>query len=99
MTILLGANVLEAILQHDIYDGVVQGRPVAILTASVWTLAGSVKSIVKPERLYVMHMHQVKNVEESLSKKVEDWWRTESFGAKYEHVKLRSHEDKRALET
>ena len=81
------------------YEEVVQGSPVAILTAFVWTLAGSVMSIVKPERLHVMHMHQVKNVKESLSKQVEGWWRTESFGAKYEDVKPLSREGKRALET
>jgi len=27
-----------------------------------------------------MHEHRVLNVEESLNKQVEDWWRTESFG-------------------
>ena len=47
VTILLGANVLEAILQHDVRRGR-PGEPVAILTAFGWTLAGSVKSIVKP---------------------------------------------------
>jgi len=73
VTILLGANVLEAILQHDVGIGR-PGQPVAILTAFGWTLAGSLKSIVKPERLHVMHVHRVLNVEESLSKQVEDWW-------------------------
>ena len=62
MTILLGANVLEAILQHDVRRGR-PGQPVAILTAFGWTLAGSVKSIVKPERLHVMHVYRVLNVE------------------------------------
>ena len=54
---------------------------------------------MKPERLHVMHVHRVLNVEESLSKQVEDWWRTESFGTKYEDVTSGSREDKRALET
>jgi len=93
VTILLGANVLEAILQHDGRGGR-PGQPVAIFTAFGWTLAGAVKSIVKPERLHVMHVHRVLNVEESLSKQVEDWWRTESFGTKYEDVTPRSREDK-----
>lgn len=53
---------------------------------------------MKPERLHVMHVHRVLNVEESLSKQVEDWWRTESFGTKYEDVTLRSREAKRARE-
>ena len=72
VTILLGANVLEAILQRDVRRGR-PGQPVAILTAFGWTLAGSVKSIVKPKRLHVMHVHRVLNVEESLAKQVEDW--------------------------
>ena len=54
---------------------------------------------MKPERLHIMHVHRVLNVEESLSKQVEDWWRTESFGTKYEDVTPRSREDKGALET
>ena len=49
VTVLLGANVLEAVLQHDVRRGR-PGQPVAILTAFGWTLAGSVKSVVKPER-------------------------------------------------
>lgn len=54
---------------------------------------------MKPERLHVMPVHRVLNVEESLNKPVEDWWRTESFGTKYEDVTPRSREGKRALET
>ena len=95
VTILLGANVLEAILKHYVRRGR-PGQTVAILTAFGWTLDGSVKSIMKPERLHVMHVHRVLNVEESLSKQVEDWWRTESFNTKYEDVTPRSREDKRA---
>ena len=98
VTVLLGANVLEAILQHDVRRGR-PGQPVAILTAFGWTLAGSVKSVVKPERLHVMHVHRVLNADEPLNKQVEDWWRTESFGTKYEDVTPRSREDKRDIET
>ena len=54
---------------------------------------------MKPERLHVMHVHRVLNVEESLSKQVEVWGRTESFGTKYEDVTPRSREDKGVLET
>ena len=98
VTILLGANVLKAILQQDVRRGR-PGQPVAILTAFCWTLADSIKSIVKPERLHVMHVHRALNVEESLSKQVEDWWRTESLSTKYEDVTPHSREDKGALET
>ena len=98
VTVLLGANVLEAILQRDIHRGC-PGQPIAILTAFGWTLAGSVKSVVKRECLYVMHVHCVLDAEETINKQVEDWWRMELFGTKYEHVTPRSREDLSALET
>ena len=87
---------LEAILQHDVLR-VRTGQPVEILTAFGWILAGSVKSIVKHKHLHVMHVHRVLNVEESLSKQVEDWWLTESFS--YEDVTPHYHENKSTLET
>ena len=76
---------LEAILQRDVRRGQ-PAQPVAILTAFGWTFAGSVKSVVKPQRLHVMHVHRVLDADETLNKLVEDWWRTESFGTKYERV-------------
>ncbi|KAK3739937.1 hypothetical protein QZH41_015978, partial [Actinostola sp. cb2023] len=97
VTILLGANVLEAILQRDVRRGNV-GQPVAVLTAFGWTLTGSIKSVVPPERLHVMHVHRVRNAEEQLLQRVEEWWRTDAFGTKYENETPRSVEDKKALE-
>ncbi|KAK3748900.1 hypothetical protein QZH41_002891 [Actinostola sp. cb2023] len=97
VTILLGANVLEAILQRDVRRGNV-GQPVAVLTAFGWTLTGSIKSVVPPERLHVMHVHRVRNAEEQLLQCVEEWWRTVAFGTKYENETPRSVEDKKALE-
>ena len=64
------------------YEEVVQGSPLPFSQPFGWTLAGSFKSVVKSELLHAMHVFRVLNVEESLSKQVEDWWRTESFGAK-----------------
>ena len=63
---------LEALLHNDVRRGH-PGQPVAILTAFSWTLAGSVKSVVKPERLHFMNVHRVLNADESLNKRVEDW--------------------------
>ena len=98
VTILLGANVFEARLQHDVRRSR-PGQPVPILAAFGWTLSGSVNSVVKPERQNVMHVHCFLNIEESLNKQVEDWWPTESFGTKYEDATPHSREDNRALET
>ena len=46
VTMLLGANVLDAVLQRDVRRGSV-GQPVAVLTAFGWALTGLVKSFVK----------------------------------------------------
>ena len=47
VTILLDANVLEAILQREVRRGST-GQPATVLTAFGWTLTGSVKSLVAP---------------------------------------------------
>ena len=44
VTILLGTNVLEAILQHEVRRGS-PGQPAAVLTAFGWTITGSVESL------------------------------------------------------
>ena len=98
VTILLGVNVIEAVLQREVRRGP-PGQPVAILTAFGWTLTGSIKPFINPEGLHVMHVHRVLNPEEALLKQVEEWWRTDSFGTKYERETPRSREDKKALET
>lgn len=79
VTILLGANVIEAIVQREVRLGP-PGQPAAILTAFGWTLAGSIKSFINPESLHVMHVHRVQSSDEMLEKRVEQWWRTDSFG-------------------
>ena len=57
VTVLLGANVLEAILQHDVRRGR-PGQLVAILTAFGWTLAGSVNSCLMAIRRMVARRGQ-----------------------------------------
>ena len=98
VTILLGANVLEAILQREVRRGS-PGQPAAVLTAFGWTLTGSVKSLVTPESLHVMLIHTVPSEGDLLHRQVQNWWRTDSFGTKYAQTSPRSLEDKRALQT
>ena len=96
--ILLGANVLEAILQLEVHRGS-PGQHAAVLTAFRWTLTGSVKSLVTPESLHVMLIHTVPSEDDLLHRQVEHWWRTDLFGTKYVQTSPRSLEDKRALQT
>ena len=98
VTILLGANVLEAILQRELRRGS-PGQPAAVVTAFGWTLTGSVKSLVAPESLHVMFIHTVPSDDDLLHRQVQNWWRTDSLGTKYEQTSLRSLDDKRALQT
>ena len=58
VTILLGGNVLEAILQREVRRGS-PGQPAAVPTKFGWTLTGSVKSLVALESLHVMLIHTV----------------------------------------
>ena len=96
MTILLGANVTDAILQREVRRGA-PGQPAAIFTASGWTLIGSaVKGFVAPDSLLVMHVHTVPTSDDLLHKQMQNWGRTDSFGTKYQQASPRSLDDKKA---
>ena len=82
VTILLGANMLEAILQREVRRGS-PGQPAAVLTAFGWTLTGSVKRLVAPESLHVMFIHTVPSDDYLLHRQVHNWWRTNSFGTNH----------------
>ena len=97
VTILLGANVLDAILHTDVRRGT-QGQPVAVNTAFGWTLTGAVKGFVPPERLHVMLIQRVPTTDDLLNQQLQNWWRTDSFGTKYQLEPPRTREDKRAIE-
>ena len=60
---------------------------------------GSVKSLVAPESLHVTFIHTVPLDDDLLHRQVQNWWRTDLFGTKYEQSSPRSLEDKRALQT
>ncbi|KAL9972907.1 hypothetical protein ACROYT_G019299 [Oculina patagonica] len=98
VTVLLGANVLEAILQREVRRGA-PGQPAAVRTAFGWTLTGSVKDLAPTGGLHVMHIHTVPSPDDLLHKQMQNWRRTDSFGTKYEQTTPRSLEDKKALKT
>lgn len=89
---LLGANVLEAVLQLEAKVGR-PGEPVAIRTAFGWTLTGSVSSCAPGHLRSVMLLRKA----ETISELVQDWWTTEGFGCKFDGEAPQSLEDVRAL--
>lgn len=95
VTMLLGANVLEAILHYEVRRGA-PGHPAAVLTTFGWTLTGCIKSFVTEERRHIMHVHYVQTPDDLLQCQMQDWWRTDTFGTKYSQEMPRSKEDKRA---
>lgn len=96
VTVLLGANILDAILHTEVRRGA-KGQPVAVNTALGWTLTGAVKGFVPPERLHVMLILRVPTTDDLLNQQLQNWWRTDSFGTKYQHEPPRTREDKRAI--
>ena len=86
--LLLGANVIEAILQLEVRVGK-PGQPVGIRTAFGWTLSGSVSELVPGHLRSVMFQSTLTNTSDSF---LQDWWTTESFGTKFEGSS-RSQED------
>ena len=91
--LLLGANVLEAILQLEVRVGK-PGQPVGIRTAFGWTLTGAVSDLVPGHLRSVMLQSALVVKEDDF---LQDWWTTESFGTKFEGL-TRSQEDFRAEE-
>ena len=91
--LLLGANVLEAILQLEVRVGK-PGQPVGIRTAFGWTLTGSVSDLVPGHLRSVMLQSVLVNKDDDF---LQDWWTTESFGTKFEGLS-RSQEDAHAEE-
>ena len=93
--VLLGANVLEAVLQREARVGRA-GEPVAIRTAFGWSLTGSLAGLVPGHQREVMFIsasaQQVEN--QALSDILENWWSTESFGTRQEKTALTPEEQK-----
>ena len=95
--VLLGANVLEAILQREVRVGQ-PGQPVAIRSHFGWALCGKISGLVPPSGQHVMHVHRCTSPEQDLNEMVQNWWSTESFGTTHSETKPTSHEDRRALQ-
>ena len=88
---LLGANVIEAVLQREVRVGRA-GQPVAIRTAFGWTLTGSVSDFVPETIKEIMYIERA-STEEQIEETVRKWWETESFGTKFTASESRSRKD------
>ena len=92
--LLLGANVLEAVLQQEARVGG-PGQPAAVKTAFGWTLTGTIRGLVPGRCREVMFIR--KGSEDSeLSAAVKEWWTTETFGVKVNQQTAKSQQDERA---
>ena len=96
--LLLGANVLEAVLQREARVGR-PGEPVAIRTAFGWSLTGSFAGVVPEHHREVMFVSKSRpqQSDEDLSNMLHDWWSTESFGTKPVDKHPVTLEDKKAM--
>ncbi|XP_043193787.1 nucleoprotein TPR-like [Amphibalanus amphitrite] len=96
--LLIGANVLEAVLQREVHVGR-PNQPAAVKTDLGWTLTGCVSDIVPSSMRQVMFLRrQSSESEVELCAAVNEWWSTEAFGTKYSETTSRSEEDKKALQ-
>ncbi|XP_074659583.1 uncharacterized protein LOC141912256 [Tubulanus polymorphus] len=93
--VLLGANVPRAHIQLEVREGT-SNQPLAIRTRLGWCLFGNMSN-----DLCDVHVHSIVSEcslvdENSLSRQIENFWSTESFGVTYPD-KIGSVEDQRAL--
>ena len=95
--LLIGANVLEAVLQKEVRVGR-PNQPAAVKTDLGWSLTGSVSAVAPSSMRHVMFLRrQTMKEEDELSAAVSKWWPTEYFGVKYCETTSRSKEDERTL--
>lgn len=83
VTILLGANVAEGMVQKEVRIGK-GGQPVAVKTSFGWSLFGTVADTASPAGQHVMHVHRQTSKEDELNCMLKEWWATESFGTKHD---------------
>ncbi|XP_043245891.1 uncharacterized protein LOC122393710 [Amphibalanus amphitrite] len=93
--LLLGANVLEALVQKEVRVGK-PGQPVAVRTHFGWCLAGNISSVLPVAAREVMHIVRHRSEEEELTEQIQEWWSTEAFGTAYKREQPHSWEDRQA---
>ena len=94
--VVLGSDVTGIIIPRDIREGP-KGSLFGVKTKLGWTVTGNLPGYVRnSESVYFVH---VASPEEEQNELVKTWWKTESFGCKYDSGEQRSREDELALES
>ena len=85
--VILGSDVREIITPREVREGP-RGSPFGIKTKLAWTVTGTLPGYSRnSESLGFIH---VASPEEELNELVKTWWKTESFGCKYDSDERRS---------
>lgn len=95
--VLIGVDVPEAVMQHECRRGP-KGQPYAVRTDFGWAVAGADYGAPEMNANQIHVGHVDVSVDEQLNKQLEHWWKTESFGTRYDRQELRSQEDEKALQ-
>ncbi|XP_044174392.1 uncharacterized protein LOC122958023 [Acropora millepora] len=93
--LLIGVQVTEAMIQHEHRRGP-KGQPYAVRTNFGWAIAGLAGGVPSPGTSVGFVGHCV-TPDTTLNEEVENWWKIESFGTKFNRDVSRSAEDERAL--
>ena len=94
--VILGSDVTEIIIPREVREGP-RGSPFRIKTKLGWTVTGTLPGYSRNSKS-VCFIH-VASPEEELNELVKTWWKTESFGCKYDTDEWRSKEDELILES
>ena len=93
--VVLGSDVTEIVIPRKVREGP-KGSPYGIKTKLGWAVTGNLPGYARnSESVYFVH---VASPEEELNELVKTWWKTESFGCKYDSTERRSREDEMVLE-
>ncbi|XP_028413990.1 uncharacterized protein LOC114536852 [Dendronephthya gigantea] len=99
IALLIGANIPEALIALEVRRGP-ENQPLAIRTALGWTLLGSKAEFKeRNEHFTAANVNFVSISDENLHRRVEEFWRTESFGCSFEGKIPQSMEDQNAIRT
>ena len=79
--LLIAVQVTEAMIQHEHRRGP-KGQPYAVRTDFGWAIAGLVAGVPSP-RISVGFVGHCVTPNTTLNVEVENWWKTESFGTKF----------------
>ena len=91
-----GSDVTEIIIPREVLEGP-RGSPFGIKTKLRWTVTGTLPTYSRDSES-VCFIH-VASPEKELNELVKTWWRTKSFGWKYDGAERQSKEDKLILKS